>query len=173
MNKNNRTLGQDISYLDVQKIVRGIMPAKPPTPNVHFAKDITIVRAFVYSLVCEDNCNVISAQAFLAGCNRYGIDNPCPTITKRMALYGLTEDLDKDFRRLVERYRREEPTIRIDPDVHGPAELKDGFAFEPVKTARQTWDFHETSIRSPAKKAAGIQNMALLTPTTFANLGRK
>lgn len=149
---------------------------KTPAPNVHFAKDITIIRAFVYSLVCEDNCNAISAEAFLAGCNRYGIDNPCPIITKRIGLYGLTEDLEKDFKRLVERYRKENPAIRIDPDVYGQAELKEGFVFEPgysKKTAKQTWDFKETSIKSPAKKSAGIQNLALLTPTTFANLGRK
>jgi hypothetical protein len=137
-------------------MLRSIIPVKPPTPNVHFAKDITIIRAFVYSLVCEDNRKTISAEAFLAGCNRYGIDNPCPIITKRIGLYGLSEDLDKDFKRLVERYKREQPKMRIDPDVYGPAELKDGFVFEPLKTAKQTWDFKETSIRSPAKKTAGI-----------------
>ena len=129
---------------------------KASTPNVHFAQDITIIRAFVYSLVCENNCNTISAEAFLAGCNRYGIDNPCPIITKRIGLYGLSEDLEKDFKRLVERYRREHPAIKIDADVYGQAELKNGLVFEPLKTAKQTWDFKETSIRSPAKKSAGI-----------------
>lgn len=109
----------------------------------------------------------------MAGCNRYGIDNPCPVITKRIGLYGLSEDLEKDFKRLVEKYSKEYPAIAIDPDVHGPAELKDGFVFEPLKTAKQTWDFKETFIRSPPKKSAGIQNLAMLTPTTFANLGRK
>jgi len=40
----------------------------------------------------------------LAGCNRFGIDNPCPTISKRLSLYGVPEDIEKDFKKMVEKY---------------------------------------------------------------------
>ena len=54
-----------------------------------FAKNITYTRAFIYALTCENNSNEITSIAFLAACNRFGIDNPCPIITKRIGLYGV------------------------------------------------------------------------------------
>ena len=37
-----------------------------------------------------------------------------------MSLYGVNEDLEKDFKRLVEKYKKDYPDIEIDPDVYGP-----------------------------------------------------
>jgi hypothetical protein len=39
------------------------------------------------------NNNKVSEIEFLAGCSRYGIDNPVPTIKRRLALYGNTDDV--------------------------------------------------------------------------------
>jgi hypothetical protein len=62
---------------------------------VHFAGDISFVRSFIYSLVAGKNNNFITKEQFLAACNRYGIDNPCPIITKRLSFYGNTDDIQK------------------------------------------------------------------------------
>jgi hypothetical protein len=123
--------------------------------------------------VCQDNSKAISAEAFLAGCNRFGIDNPAPIITKRLSLYGVNEELEKDFKRLVEKYRREYPDIKIDPNVHGPAELKAAMGLEGLKAAKQTWDFKETSVKSPLKKSAGIINLSVLTPKNVADVDQE
>jgi hypothetical protein len=36
----------------------------------------------------------------------------------------MNEDLDKDFKRMVEKYKKEEPRLDIDPDFFGPSEMK-------------------------------------------------
>jgi len=104
-----------------------ILPNKSPSPSVYFAREITIFRSFVYSLVCGTNSETFNASEFLAGCNRYGIDNPCPIITKRLSMYGVPEELEKDFKKMVEKYKAIEPRIDVDPDMLGPAELKSAF----------------------------------------------
>jgi hypothetical protein len=94
-----------------------IIPGKAPSTTVYFPKDITMFRAYVYSLVCGSNGKTISREEFLAGCNRYGIDNPCPIITKRLSYYGNSEELDKEFKDLIEQYKDLMPAgINMDPD---------------------------------------------------------
>lgn len=66
-----------------------------PSAFVKFPGIISIRRAFLYALVCGENSFDINTQEFIAGCNRFGIDNPCPTITKRIALYGNDEDFEE------------------------------------------------------------------------------
>lgn len=168
-NMHNVNLNQDLSIKDVKRILVNIIPAKSGAPNVVFAKEVTMMRAFIYSLVCETNSSKVSAEAFLAGCNRFGIDNPCPIITKRMALYGNSEDLDKDFKRLLEKYQKEHDNFKmIEADVHGPAELKGSLlSFEQDQRLKKFYDFKETIVRSPLRKQAGILNMSLLVPETF------
>jgi len=46
-------------------------------------------------MMCGKNqfdCNDIE---FLAGCNRFGLDNPVPIITRRLAHYGNEETIEK------------------------------------------------------------------------------
>jgi hypothetical protein len=117
-------LEKTISYKDILHILSQVVPSKPTTPNVYFAKDIQFIRSFIYALSCDDTFEGISPEALLAGCNRYGVDNCCPIISKRLSLYGMNEDLEKDFKRMVERYKLIEPTLDIDPDFFGPSEMK-------------------------------------------------
>ena len=79
----------------------------------------------------------------------------------------MPDDLEKDFKRLVEKYKRDHPEINVDPDVYGPAELKGGMNLEQThaqttKGAKQVCDFKETLVRSPLRKTAGIKNINLL-----------
>ena len=74
---------------------------KTPIACISYAKDISCIRAFIYALTCDQNGQQISVEAFLAGLNRFGIDNPLPIITKRLAMYGNQEDLAKEFKSLV------------------------------------------------------------------------
>jgi hypothetical protein len=108
---------------------------------------------------CGDNSSIMTPEGFLAGCNRFGIDNPCPIISKRMSLYGINEDLEKDFKRLVDKYKKDYPGIDIDPDVYGSqAPAYDKMMLKPV-----IYDFKETKIKSPLKKSSGIFNMQILS----------
>jgi len=52
---------------------------------------------------------------FGAGCSRFGIDNPIPTITKRLSLYGNTEDVESIFKQVAARFTaNKSPTLDID-----------------------------------------------------------
>ena len=51
--------------------------------------------------MCGTNQSDLNEFEFLAGCNRYSIDNPIPTITKRMAFYGNQEDVAKAIETMV------------------------------------------------------------------------
>lgn len=58
----------------------------------------------LYSLLCGSNTGGVSEMEMMAGCNRFGVDNPVPVITKRLALYGneettirLAEEMQKEM----------------------------------------------------------------------------
>lgn len=55
---------------------------------VTFPTSIATLRALVYSFMCGTNAADVNEFEFLAGCNRFALDNPLPTITKRVAFYG-------------------------------------------------------------------------------------
>jgi hypothetical protein len=75
-------------------------------------------------------------------------------------LYGVPEELEKDFKKMVEKYNALAPGLNIDAEVHGPAELKSSFMnFEAEQRLRKTFDFNETKARSPVKKMSCISNM--------------
>jgi len=127
---------------------------------VHFANDISFLRAFIYSLVCGENGPEVSQPQFLAACNRFGIDNPCPIITKRLSCYGNSEDVEKDFRRLADKFKQMNPEIPLDPEIYAPAELKHSVISAALDMDRnkRVYEFHETLAVSPVKKFSGIAN---------------
>jgi hypothetical protein len=49
---------------------------------------MTLIRTFIYALACEEKNDDISPEALIAACNRFGVDNCCPIISKRLSLYG-------------------------------------------------------------------------------------
>ena len=50
--------------------------------------------------MCGTNTNYVNEVEFGTGCNRFGVDNPTPTITKRLSLYGNTEDVESIFKQV-------------------------------------------------------------------------
>jgi hypothetical protein len=148
-----------IGLKEIRNLMQAIIPEKSSSPSVHYPRDITIIRSFIYSLVCGENSGKIAPAAFLAGCNRFGIDNPGPIITKRLSCYGNPEELEKDFKRLAERYREIVPEANIDPDIYTNAEVR-GVTYEETTTKKPSTykDFGETLALSPVKKFSGIQD---------------
>ena len=95
---------------------------------------------------------------FLAACNRFGIDNPCPIITKRLSYFGTTDELLNDFKKLVEKH----PNLAVDPDCYGSNDLK-GANYDPAQERNKTYyNFNETSATSPIKKLAGMTNFLMI-----------
>lgn len=80
------------------------MPNLSPSTFVRYPSTFTIRRAFLYALVCKDNNNYVNLVEFLAGCNRFGLDNPAPSIHKRISLYGNEEDFEDMMKKQLELY---------------------------------------------------------------------
>ena len=80
---------------EIDKIALACIPVTSHSAFVKFPGVTTFRRAFLYALVCGENGYDINTQEFIAGCNRFGLDNPSPFITKRVALYGNDEDFEE------------------------------------------------------------------------------
>ena len=143
---------------DAKALMTQVIPAGGNSPSVHFAKDVTFMRAFIYALVCGENSGKISMSEFLAGCNRFGIDNPCPIMSKRLSTYGNTEEALRDFQKNAEKFEAMNPGIKVDREIYAPADLRcnDEEGIEPKKTRFR--DFNETKSLSPIKKLGSIHN---------------
>ena len=53
---NKRDYLKDI-IIKILKILQANIPTNTTVPNVYFAKEISMVRAFVYSMVCDTKSN--------------------------------------------------------------------------------------------------------------------
>ena len=82
----------------------------------------------------------------MAGCNRFGIDNPCPIITKRLSFYGNTEEIAKEYKLEAEKLRKMIPESPYDPDLLGINELKGhhNLGYGDDKADKKIMDFNET-----------------------------
>lgn len=57
--------------------------------------------------MCGNNSFTCTDREFVAGCSRFGLDNPTPIITKRLAIYGNEENIDKMVERCSKHYNDE------------------------------------------------------------------
>lgn len=103
-NRRNAHKNAKVGVKDILEMMETIVPGKTSIPTVTFARNMTFIRAFVYALVCENNSDEISLPSFLAACNRFGIDSPCPIVSKRLSTFGNAEELEKEFKRLVDKF---------------------------------------------------------------------
>lgn len=69
-----------------------------------FGGTVCQTRAFVYALMCGRNQFDCADVEFLAGCNRFGLDNPVPIITRRLAHYGNEEYLEKILEKCAKQF---------------------------------------------------------------------
>jgi hypothetical protein len=68
--------------------------ANPAGPLMQYPTDISCVRAFVFAcLAGPENTDYISDTHYLAGCSRYALDSPVPSVATRCALYGNTREI--------------------------------------------------------------------------------
>lgn len=92
-NKERNALSTS-SGLDIIKQVTKLKN-KVQQPAVSFAGNVSYYRAMIYAFMCGTNSEDVNDFEFMAGCNRFAIDNPLPTVTKRIAYYGNSEDITK------------------------------------------------------------------------------
>jgi len=123
---------------------------------------MTSIRAYIYGIVAGQNDRLLRVDEFLAGCNRYGLDSPVPIITKRMSNYGNADEIDKDFKRILAKYKKLAPDIKkiqdIDENMHLPTDFTNTGggsllpSFEDATKKEKTFQFGESEGQSPGKK---------------------
>jgi hypothetical protein len=60
----------------------------------------------------------------LAACNRFGIDSPCPIITKRLHNYGNNEEIKTQFDEMARKFREKIPeAFDVNSDMYPVADL--------------------------------------------------
>ena len=110
-----------------------------------------------------------SDEEFVAGCNRYGLDNPTPTITRRLASYGNEEGVEKLIERAAKQYNDEK---FLDPEVFGStvpdkSKLQAGYEIATTQTKGadkfRLRDMEETKAeKRTSKRICGVADIRML-----------
>ena len=126
----------------------------------------TMARALLYSQMCGNNSENVHEQEFIAGCNRFALDNPAPTITSRIAFFGNEEPIEKKLKLFAEKLQI---AIELfDPDTYatmypgGKPERTVTGALAKLRYQLNVKDMHETLLPEQAKKIAGQLEMNML-----------
>ena len=104
--------GDYLGVADVIKIVKNALPENSPSSHLTFGQSMTSIRAYIYGIVAGKNDKLLRLDEFLVGCNRYGLDCPVPIITRRMSNYGTADEIDKEFKRILAKYKKLGPDIK-------------------------------------------------------------
>eukprot|EP00347_Sterkiella_histriomuscorum_P022955 403336507 len=82
------------SFEEIKNICKAVQPEDSFSPIVSYPSDIIYSRTFLFSLTSGKNTFEITSKDFLEAAFRNGIDNPYPTIQKRINIYGNDIDLE-------------------------------------------------------------------------------
>lgn len=118
--------------------------------------------------MCGDNSYSCNDIEFAAGCNRFGLDNPTPIITRRLASYGNDDTVEKMLERSAKQYQDEkfidiENFGSISPDKSMLANgLVDSLA-QMKANKLKVRDMEETIVmKRTGKKISGVQDIKML-----------
>ena len=118
-------------------------------------------------MMCGRNGIEVNDVEFVAGCNRFGLDNPTPIITKRFSTYGNEDTVDKTIERLAKSANEQ---FYIDQDRFGSV-FPDKTAVKAMEStiaamkaeAKNTRDMHETApMKRTGKKVSGVRDIKML-----------
>jgi len=58
------------------------------SPVLKFSGQISNVRALLYAYMCGGNTHEVNELELLAGCNRFGVENPVQVVYRRLSFFG-------------------------------------------------------------------------------------
>jgi len=66
----------------------------------------------------------LTESEFMYACSQFGLENPVPSVTKRLAWYGNTEEIEKMVERVSNKLKNEIKAsgMYLDPDAYTPCE---------------------------------------------------
>jgi len=103
MQKNfTRSVEAVSGTLDLDQYADIVNQAMPPAdeakmldfPFVHYPTDMSMARAYIYSCTSGSDNNLgFNEECFIAGCARFAVENPVPSISTRIGFYGNARDV--------------------------------------------------------------------------------
>ena len=74
----------------------------------------------------SSNSELLTEPDFMFACSQFGLENPVPTVSKRLAWYGNTEDLEKMVERVSNKLKDniKAAGMYLDPEAYTPNELE-------------------------------------------------
>ena len=119
-----------------------------------FPGTITFARVFLFAYLSGENGYALDNEGFLEACTKYGLTNPVPCFSRRLAMYGNTEDVTKCLQTIVDKTCRDlcadlaifgeiDSPIPLKPKVMGIKALKEKIESEDPKPQL---DMNETQI---------------------------
>ena len=91
----------------------------------------------MYGYMCGSNGYDVNENELQAGCARFGLDNPVPIITRRLALYGNEEGIEKAMEKGINQLKE----VGVDPlQFVGNVLDKGAFAKPGTEEATQVRD---------------------------------
>ena len=118
--------------------------------------------------MCGKNGFEISDNEFVAGCNRFGLDNPTPIITRRLSTYGNEENVEKLLERLAKQYNDEK---FLDPERFGStmpdksivSKVAEMSGLKSPNDKMKVRDMGETmASKRSGKKVSGVHDIKML-----------
>ncbi len=111
----------DLTIERIHTLCRDLRPSKSVQPFMSFPGIISVSRAVLHAYMRSDNSEVLHNQDFFYFSNKFGLDSPVASVTKRFAWYGNTEDVARQIEQLAENFG---PNFKFDKDMFIPLEVK-------------------------------------------------
>lgn len=136
-----------------------------------FPGTISFGRVFLYAYLSGDNGFSLDKDGFLEACTRYGLDSPVPCFSKRLAMYGNTEDVAKYLKDIVDKTCPQSSTdLAIFGQVDNPKPLRPKAlgikALQEkihIEGPKPLLDMNETQVAQGQNKVSGAVNIRLLS----------
>ena len=125
-----RQMETNVAALDLDQFVdivqTGILAPAGETEVAHpmmaYPGKMAQIRAFVYACTSgATNTNVFSDDEFLAGCARFSLENPVPSVSLRCALYGNSREITSVLAEAEKKYGK--GSTKLDAKLYAPMNM--------------------------------------------------
>ena len=120
--------------------------------------------------MCGKNTHTVTDFEFIAGCNRFGLDNPTPIVTRRLAIFGNEETVEKLVEKLALQYNNiniiDSEAFGGPPETQAQSRAAGILADDSLVSAKdrkKARDMEETKLdKRTGKKVSGVHDIKML-----------
>jgi hypothetical protein len=132
---------------------------------MQFPGVVCVQRALLYAYMSSAS-ELLTESDFMFACSQFGLENPVPTVSKRLAWYGNTEDLEKMVERVSNKLKDEVKAagMYLDPEAYTPNEFEKDKKKDQQLIPLKIKDLQETLLAQKNQgRRAGLTDMKLFS----------